>query len=229
MVANNDTLNFTEKKVMSNAARFELQKMKQELSAVSELVNFGEAKNSLVQLISQISSMVFIDELTGMGNRKYLLKRLKKEFEYAVKNYKELSVICLNIDNFKTCNEIEGYSFGDVILSQVGQLLGQPVSSVYELSRQRNPVIRSVADEFVLVLPETSLNAARMAAERLRKKIEENIFTFKGVPISLHLTVSAGIAAIDKSTNDENELLEKASKALSFSKQEGKNCITLSP
>jgi len=229
MVANNDTLNFTEKKVMSNAARFEMQKMKQELSAVSELVNLGETKNSLVQLISQMSSMVFIDELTGMGNRKYLLKRLKKEFEYAVKNYKELSIICLNIDNFKTCNEIEGYSFGDVILSQIGQLLGQPVSSVYELSRQRNPVIRSVADDFVLLLPETSLNAARMTAERLRKKIEENIFKFKGVPISLHLTVSAGIAVIDKKTNDENELLEKAYKALSFSKQEGKNCITISP
>ena len=154
-----------------------------------------------------------IDELTGLENH----KALKILLESLLKNFKDnISVILIDIDDFKSFNTEYGYGEADLILKKLGELLGSDKRATDETFRffQRG-------DEFVVIAKETNLGQALQAAERKRKMISNNIFSVGDN--KHHLTICCGVTTLKKNDSIET-LTDRASKALKEAKSiKGKN------
>ena len=154
-----------------------------------------------------------IDELTGLKNH----KALKSLLEALLKNFKDnISVILIDIDDFKSFNTEYGYGEADLILKKLGELLGSDKRATDETFRffQRG-------DEFVVIAKETNLGQALQAAERKRKMISNNIFSVGDN--KHHLTICCGVTTLKKNDSIET-LTDRASKALKEAKSiKGKN------
>ena len=125
----------------------------------------------------------------------------------------------LDIDHFKRTNDTYGHTVGDHLLQEVAQSFRQEL-------RRVDVVGRYGGDEFVVLLPENDLPAARQVAERLRKSIaRRRIATPKG---SAKVTASLGVAAVDCEENTLEQLLARADQALYAAKQRGRNRVSSS-
>ncbi|WBV54125.1 GGDEF domain-containing protein [Chryseobacterium gambrini] len=154
-----------------------------------------------------------IDELTGLKNH----KAFKILLESLLKNFKDnISVILIDIDDFKSFNTEYGYGEADLILKKLGELLGSDKRATDETFRffQRG-------DEFVVIAKETNLGQALQAAERKRKMISNNIFSVGDN--KHHLTICCGVTTLKKEDSIET-LTNRVSKALEEAKSiKGKN------
>ena len=148
------------------------------------------------------------DSLTGLYNREALENMLKAEIMKAKLSKGTLSIIFLDLDNFKTINDSFGHHFGDEILKQVGEILKSSV-------RKGDIVARYGGDEFIIVLhSKTDLEPERVA-ERIKQRLEE---TFS----SYNLSVSYGIAIFGKDGSTPEELINVADKRMYKQKVEKK-------
>ena len=148
------------------------------------------------------------DSLTGLYNREALENMLKAEIMKAKLSKGTLSIIFLDLDNFKTINDSFGHHFGDEILRQVGEILKSSV-------RKGDIVARYGGDEFIIVLhSKTDLEPGRVA-ERIKQRLEE---TFS----SYNLSVSYGIAIFGKDGSTPEELIDVADKRMYKQKVEKK-------
>jgi diguanylate cyclase (GGDEF)-like protein len=157
-----------------------------------------------------------LDELTGLKNN----KALKIVLESLIKDYKDnkdnTSVILIDIDDFKSFNTKHGYGEADLILKNLGELLGSDKRATDETFRffQRG-------DEFVVIAKETNLGQAVQAAERKRRMISNNIFSV--ADNNHHITVCCGVTTLKKEDSIET-LTNRVSKALEEAKSiKGKN------
>lgn len=161
----------------------------------------------------------FTDELTGLKNHKALKEYLKIAVEELLTSskIKSLSVIIIDIDNFKIFNTEFGHTTSDQILKSLGQLLNNDKRVTDETFRQ---FLRG--DEFVVIAKDTNLGDAVKAADRKRKMIENNIFNVHDV---FHeLTVSCGVTEFKKDEDTFDTFLNRASQALMTAKNtKGKN------
>lgn len=156
-----------------------------------------------------------IDELTGLKNH----KGLKISLESLIKDFKDnTSIVLIDIDNFKSFNTKYGYGEADLILKNVGELLGSDKRATDETFRffQRG-------DEFAIIAKETNLGQAFQAAERKRKMINNNIFS---IGDNKHrLTICCGVTTLKKEDTIDT-LTDRLSKALKEAKNtKGKNNI----
>lgn len=160
----------------------------------------------------------FTDGLTGVKNHKALCEFLKKSIdELNALKIKSLSVIIIDVDDFKKFNTDFGHTKSDQILKSLGQLLNNDKRATDETFRQ---FLRG--DEFVVITKDTNLGDAVKAAERKRKLIENNTFCIKDE--NFRLTVSCGVTEFKKEEDDIDIFLNRASQALAISKQiKGKN------
>ena len=160
----------------------------------------------------------FTDELTGLKNHKALKSYLSDKLKELKHNDKTLSLILIDIDDFKSFNTNQGPNTADQILNKVGQLLSNDKRITDETFRQ---FLRG--DEFIVVANETNLNNAFRAAERKRKLIESTGFIVDG--ISYNLTVSCGVTEFKKDSDDYFAITDRTNAALvEAKKQIGKNC-----
>lgn len=161
------------------------------------------------------------DSLTGLYNRRVLVKTLNKEFQRATRCQQTLSLIMLDIDFFKQVNDRFGHLNGDIVLIGVANLLK-------DYLRPYDVATRFGGEEFALVLPNTELAGATEVAERLRNAIEE--MRFSGEIRDLKITVSIGVACYP---TDQvitiDQLLQQADQALYHAKENGRNRVTCSP
>lgn len=161
----------------------------------------------------------FTDELTGLKNHKALydfLNQLIEEINNGSK-IKTLSIIIIDVDNFKYFNTAFGHTTSDQILKNLGQLLNNDKRITDETFRQ---FLRG--DEFVVVVKDTNLGDTFKAAERKRVMIENNIFNIKD--IFYKLTVSCGVTEFKKDEDTIDTFLNRASQALMSAKAvENKN------
>jgi len=157
--------------------------------------------------------LLYVDELTGLYNYRYLDVALEREIKRAERYTSNLSVIFLDLDTFKDVNDNHGHLVGSRVLREVGDLLKKSV-------REVDTVIRYGGDEYTVILIETGQAGAGVVAERIRRSIEENAFT-SGV----RLTASLGYACYPQDTKSKIELLELADRAMYRGKSEGRNQV----
>lgn len=161
------------------------------------------------------------DELTGLFNRKYLHRRLEAEMSRAKRYGTPLSCLLIDIDFFKTVNDMYGYDWGDVLLKKIAQML-------QALIRKEDILTRYGDEEFILILPNTSEDNAYIFAERFRRDIEKMEFIPANEEERHPITISGGISSYPFLENVEenvNTIIRYAEHALYAAKKHGKNQI----
>lgn len=160
------------------------------------------------------------DSLTGLYNREFLGKMLEKEWQRCVRNNNILSMIMIDIDDFKQVNDNYGHKAGDVVLMKLTQSLSNNI-------RKTDFLARYGGEEFALVLPQTTLeNACKVAG--LLLEVVRNL-EIPLVDKKLGLTISCGISTTYPKTFDDtpDDLIQRADEALYAAKRSGKNQIAV--
>lgn len=156
------------------------------------------------------------DKLTGLFNRPYFDEAYNQQVSLAQRYYHDLSVVFLDIDNFKDINDTYGHLAGDEALKNVAEIITQE-------KRESDIAARYGGEEFVLLLTYTDNVSAFVFAERLRKRIQNLEFRYQNQLIKL--TVSGGIASFPLHSQDPQKLLLMADNAVYLAKGAGKNKI----
>lgn len=159
------------------------------------------------------------DPLTGIYNRRFLNRNLEIEVERAARSQSELSLLYLDIDNFKQVNDSFGHDCGDKVLIQLAQLLHNSVRH-YDLA------VRLGGDEFVVLLPTSSCWTGVMMGNRLLESFSNIVFDCEGNTFTL--SFSAGVSSLALCSEDSaKELLKSADTAMYEAKRAGKNNVIL--
>jgi diguanylate cyclase (GGDEF)-like protein len=179
----------------------------------------SRALERLERVLIDLREQALTDPLTGLYNRRYLWEFLRREWIRAKRKDDTLAVIMIDIDHFKRINDIHGHESGDFVLTAVAGLLRIWI-------RSSDIVCRYGGEEFVLVLPGTSLENARVRAEDIRLAIKELDLAHHGVPLG-GITVSLGIALFPDHVNDPDSLMQAADAALYAAKNAGRDRAVL--
>lgn len=161
------------------------------------------------RLYEQTKFLSYYDPLTKVANRRLMDTGLAKYFSAARRYGTHFSVIMLDIDNFKNYNDSHGHSAGDQLLVRLAEILLAEI-------RDADTVVRYGGEEFLIMLPETSLQAAVNSARRLRCKVEAE----------LDATISLGVAACERDMQKKEDLIAKADEAMYRAKTDGKNRVS---
>lgn len=161
--------------------------------------------------------LLYIDELTGLNNYRYLDVVLERELRRMERYGSELSVLFMDIDHFKVVNDNYGHLVGSRVLTELGTLVRRHVRDV-------DAVIRYGGDEFTVVLVETGAVGAALVAERIRSRVEAQVFDGDNGE-SIKLTVSLGYACAPEDARNKADLLELSDKAMYRGKASGKNKV----
>jgi len=167
---------------------------------------------NLLQLLSET------DDLTGMQNRRSLVAALENEMERALRSDKPFTLMQVDADNLKIVNDTHGHEAGDKLLKHISTILE-------ESCRTYDILARIGGDEFIVLLPGINADSAKPIAERIRTAVENSSFDYKGNQVSS--TVSIGLASYPDSSNNVDELMDKADKAMYQSKTEGRNMVSI--
>jgi two-component system cell cycle response regulator len=170
-------------------------------------------------LIEQVSNLAITDELTGLFNARYLDQTLEWEIRRCSRYRSTVAVIFLDLDHFNAINALYGHPVGSLCLTELAQIMRKSVRDV-------DIPARYGGDEFVVILPETTVATARMVAERLRKAIQMHGFG-AGASLSRQLTASIGIAGFPDHAKSKQELMLKADEAMYRSKAAGGDRVTI--
>jgi diguanylate cyclase (GGDEF)-like protein len=164
----------------------------------------------------EIYRLTVLDGLTGVHNRRYLTEFLDRELSRAHRYDRPLAVAMFDIDRFKAINDGYGHLAGDTTLRELARLLKAVV-------RKDELLARYGGEEFAMVLPETNLDQAVQACERLRSTVESHCFEYAGV--SIPVTVSVGIAVSTSETDMPEQLIRAADAKLYEAKTTGRNRV----
>ena len=159
-----------------------------------------------------------LDDLTGAFNRRYLDQRLQEEFDRHRRYGRDLSMCIFDLDHFKDTNDSIGHLAGDHALIEVRKRVTTHLRDIDVLARFGG-------EEFVCILPETSLSDALQVSERLRASIEETELHWKTQQFKI--TASFGVATLSPEMLEARDMLEAADKAL-YKAKEKRNCVVSS-
>ena len=187
-------------------------------------INMERAKRENVRLESmvrdrtaEIERLSKIDKLTGLGNRAALDEGLEREFLRATRYQHPLSMLVVDLDLFKIVNDTYGHLAGDEVLREVGARLRAQL-------RDTDVIGRYGGEEFVILLPETPLEASLKIAEEIRQVIEQDPVRHEDIIISV--TASIGVAMMESGTGNHSELFAHADSALYHAKHSGRNGVS---
>lgn len=161
------------------------------------------------------------DPLTGLFNRRYMDETLARELARAERHQQSFAVVMADIDHFKLFNDSYGHQAGDVLLQGLSACL---VSSV----RGEDIVCRYGGEEFVIVLPEISLEKAHQRMDEIRRTVSRLTVEYRGQSLG-GITVSIGVAAFPQHGGDTSALLLAADRALYIAKQGGRDRVVAAP
>jgi diguanylate cyclase (GGDEF)-like protein/PAS domain S-box-containing protein len=170
------------------------------------------------RLFSRMQYLAITDPLTGLFNRWHFFKLAEREVMRALRYQKPLSVIIFDIDHFKDVNDRNGHLVGDRALQSIAQVCLLTL-------RKIDICARYGGEEFIVLLPETGLDDASAAAERLRKAIEEASL-FNDVT-RINVTASLGVSDLDLDVPDLEKMIGQADQALYVAKQAGRNRVCI--
>lgn len=169
-------------------------------------------KRALEEANERLATLAVTDGLTGLWNHRRFREELESDFA-SVKRGAAVSVVLLDVDNFKMYNDAFGHPAGDEVLKTVARVLEQ-------CSREHESVARYGGEEFAIVMSQAGPEAAVLVAERMRVALEQEVWPHR------QITASFGVATARTSDESPEEVLQRADAALYFSKQHGRNRVT---
>lgn len=166
----------------------------------------------------ELKLLASIDPMTKLYNRRYFNEMAKNILQIDKRHEDELSLVMLDIDKFKKVNDAYGHAVGDEVIISVADTLRKH-------QRKSDVICRYGGEEFVILLPLTSLNDAVFVAEKMRKYIKSNIVSIGNVE-SLKVTVSMGVSQVDvKNELNIEAALSRADQALYDAKHSGRDRV----
>jgi len=172
-------------------------------------------------LHEELERLSVTDRLTELYNHGYFQQRLDEELGRAARFAHPLSLIMIDIDDFKDFNDTYGHPRGDTVLRYVSDTIRVSL-------REIDVAARYGGEEFVVVLPETDTEGARAVAERIRLGVAEIGFIGSDDAAPVHKTVSVGVATYPVNASSQGRLIEAADKAMYVAKRSGKNAVCVS-
>jgi diguanylate cyclase (GGDEF)-like protein len=172
--------------------------------------------SSLRRQLLAVTLQASTDPLTGLFNRRYLYDRIGAEIQRAQRYRHPLTLVCIDVDDFKEINDRHGHVFGDAVLRRVGEVLHGHV-------RQTDIPARIGGDEFAVLLIETAADAGREAAEKLQHALRYRMADLGSV-----VTFSIGAVTFLEPPHDIDELFRLADEQLYRAKQRGKDQFAIS-
>ncbi|MDX6586807.1 MAG: hypothetical protein QOI31_1280 [Solirubrobacterales bacterium] len=170
----------------------------------------------------KVSEQAVTDELTGLPNNRAFRETIDREASRAERFEHELSLIILDVDDFKSVNDTYGHLQGDEVLRLIGKLLLEEPRAIDEPARYGG-------EEFVVALPETGTDGAVELAERIRERLEEEEIPLLDGSGVLKVTASFGTATVPLSAETVRQLFAAADDALYEAKRSGKNRVVTAP
>ena len=167
----------------------------------------------LLEINSGLVKVTNTDKLTGLSNRKYFQEKMEESIQAFMENGTPLSILILDIDYFKKVNDTYGHPVGDKVLIRLAQLMERT-------AREGDIPCRYGGEEFVVILPSTSAEVAIELGKQYNVAVQQETWPEIG-----NLTISVGAATLKENETDE-ELLDRADRALYYSKQNGRNRVT---
>lgn len=205
-------LDITQRRQLEEQVSSQLRRMT-ELNA-----ELARQKDELANANARLAEIATTDGLTGLKNHRFLQETLQTCYSFARRHKLPMSVLMLDVDQFKSYNDTYGHPAGDDVLRTISRLLQGCV-------RDHDTVARYGGEEFVVLLPATTATDAAMVAERLRSAVESHPWTMRA------MTASFGISTytpnLPGTPSSHTALLDEADRALYCSKEHGRNRITL--
>jgi len=164
-----------------------------------------------------LERLAHTDFLTNLYNRRFFMQRLSEETERVKRGHQPMSVLLIDMDDFKTVNDTHGHDIGDRVLQVIA-------SVTQEVKRISDVSARIGGEEFAMLLPDTDREGAIKLAQRLRRTINEQIIAdAKGGPIQV--TASIGVATMSHADHGIDHILTHADRALYRAKDAGRNRV----
>ena len=184
-----------------------------------ELIEKLKIKNDQLGLANRaLKELAIRDGLTGVYNHRYFQETLAMELLRSRRYEHEFSLIIFDVDHFKNYNDTHGHPQGDKLLYSLAQ-------NVKDRLRKSDLIARYGGEEFVVIMPETSKDAAFKVAENLLQFIEEQPYDGRESQSNGKITVSMGISAFPEDGKDGSSLIAHADRALYKAKENGRNQV----
>lgn len=179
-----------------------------------------EARSKLEEQVKEVSKAAYYDRLTGLPNRHLLESQLEKEIARAKRHSTLFSLMFLDLDGFKAINDTHGHAAGDIVLCEIAARLTGAI-------RETDTASRLGGDEFIILLTDIrDAETVRTIAEKLMKVVAEPI-QVQGIPVSLQVTASIGVASYPEHGTEAGVLLRQADHAMYKVKRRGRNGFEL--
>jgi two-component system chemotaxis family response regulator WspR len=181
-----------------------------------------ESQQQLVQINLELQRLNNVDGLTGLANKRCVLEFMKTEWSRAVREHSTLSVLMIDVDNFKSFNDTQGHLAGDDALKRIAERID------LGMRRSTDIAARFGGEEFIVLLPATDPDGAGMIAEKLRTAIADLNIPHSGSKTG-HVTASIGGAClVPEHGSDYAHLIEAADQALYAAKRGGRDRVVMS-
>ncbi len=183
---------------------------------VDTALTIGRLLSELEEKNRELQELAYYDPLTGLPNRRFFFEHASLIFEEAKRYEKPLSLLIMDIDRFKKINDTYGHDVGDLVLKTFAGVLRGIV-------RKSDICARFGGEEFVVLLPNTDLDGAKVLAERIRTTVAKNMVEHRSIVIVF--TVSIGASQYRKGMQSIDELIKEADIALYRAKEGGRNRV----
>jgi diguanylate cyclase (GGDEF)-like protein len=186
-----------------------LNRLRQHGMAFVELMENAES-------FERVEELSYTDNLTGLANRRYFVKRLQEEIDRAERYRRALGLIILDLDQLKGINDYYGHQAGDAVIRRMGEILKSSIRSI-------DVTARYGGDEFCVIMPESDASTCARFMERLEEKISGSPFNISQLGQDFHCTISQGGAVYPDHGKDSEQLIFAADMALLRAKEGGRN------
>ncbi len=192
-------------------------KAKELLAKVNRELQLQSLIAELKQSKKEMEHLACTDHLTQLYNRRYFMNMAENTF--CLTNKKGLCIIMMDIDKFKSVNDTYGHKVGDDVLILVAKLLKESI-------RKTDILSRFGGEEFIMVLPETSIEEAKDIAENIRKKVQKETLLLEDQTV-LAVTISMGVSVKNNKDTSIDEIIVRADEALYEAKNSGRNRVCI--
>ena len=175
-----------------------------------------QSNDALESSVEGLHKLAITDSLTNIYNRGYFFEIAQNLISISSRDKKADSLLMIDIDFFKNINDTYGHQAGDFILTSFAEVIAK-------MMRKSDVFARVGGEEFSILLHDTSLDGAKLIAEKIRQEIEKKAFTYNG--ISINVTVSIGASVLSPSYSSIAELYKEADNQLYRAKYDGRNRV----